>query len=321
MEKSKKTAKIKAANEIIASGAKYLVIDLSKGHKAESFPLEKLDSEPTEGWTDEYKTKKLVLRRVMYKESPYYIGVFELTETQSSRITGKSNYGGEITDGDYDDDGSTSKFPRDRSSYEAIRGSVKGAQWPEGKDVDEGSFMGVLREKTGIISFDLPTEAQWEYACRAGGSEAAEDIKEVAWFEDTSGGLHHDVGTKKPNNFGLYDMYGNVLELCLDWYEKGTKRVIKGGGCKSYASDCYASFREGIDPTKYTNSNELFDSSKNVGFRICCASVSTAKDNEILKQQEEAELKAEEEKLAKIKEEMAPHFAKLYKDTLISHRF
>ena len=100
----------------------------------------------------------------------------------------------------------------------------------------------------------LPTEAQWEYACRAGSEKAfcfgdpdVEKLKEYAWFKVSSkdeNNLHiHEVGKKKPNAWGLYDMHGNVWEWCADWYEaykgnatedptgpaQGEKRVARGG--------------------------------------------------------------------------------------------
>jgi formylglycine-generating enzyme required for sulfatase activity len=109
----------------------------------------------------------------------------------------------------------------------------------------------------------LPTEAQWEYACRAGTSGAyAGSLDEMAWYGGykKNPGETHPVGQKKPNSAGLYDMQGNVEEWCLDCYEvklpggedpvrtSGSKRVLRGGGWLNDAEDCRSAYRLGLSP-------------------------------------------------------------------------
>ncbi len=119
--------------------------------------------------------------------------------------------------------------------------------------------------KTGL---SLPTEAQWEYACRAGtsGAYAARGkLDETAWYSDDPMAFRflgaHPVGEKQPNGFGIHDMHGNVWEWCEDWYQNdfyqestdardplcensgSRERVIRGGGWQSISMHCRSAFR------------------------------------------------------------------------------
>ena len=82
--------------------------------------------------------------------------------------------------------------------------------------------------------FRLPTEAEWQYACQAGTKEIRHgELNEIAWFKENSNNQTHEVGQKKPNEWGLYDMLGNVWEWCSDIYDEsiyGSYRIFRGGG-------------------------------------------------------------------------------------------
>ena len=268
----------------------YIVIDISGGPSAEFYPISYLDDIPEEGWTEEYKTTKFVLRKIeagdftmgspknergRYEEEiqhevtiekAFYIGVFETTQKQYELITGSnpSCFKGDAR-------------PVECVSYDMLRGNEKGAEWPISNDVDENSFFGRLRVKTGL-SFDLPTEALWEYACRARTTTALnngtnlsntaedENMNKLGRYmynggadKDDGGNIvaHAKVGSYLPNVWGLYDMHGNVLEWCLDWYTayKGDaidpmddgdrqNRVLRGGAWRDYARDCRSAYRD-----------------------------------------------------------------------------
>ncbi len=126
----------------------------------------------------------------------------------------------------------------------------------------------------------LPTEAQWEYAARAGetGPYSGGMLDEVAWYRGNSESETHPVGTKKPNAWGLHDMLGNVREWCADWYESelkggvdprgaasGSYRVSRGGGWDSHANNCRVALRGNNDPT--------LSFSNRFGFRVARSSV------------------------------------------------
>ena len=205
--------------------------------------------------------------------TPYYIAVFELTQKQYSLVMGASP-------SEYKGD----KRPVEKVSYDMIRGSHNGVQWPFSSSVDASSFMGKLRARTGM-SFDLPTEAQWEYACRAGttsaynnGGSSEGDMKKVGRYtgntSDGKGGdysKHTLVGSYMPNEIGLYDMHGNVWEWCLDWHgsaltnnminpkgsSAGDARVLRGGSWGRVASCCTSGFR-GFNKSSVVDNNYGF---------------------------------------------------------------
>lgn len=125
----------------------------------------------------------------------------------------------------------------------------------------------------GETGLKLPTEAQWEYACRAGttGPFAGNTIlTEMGWFRDNSDEKYHPVGEKKPNDFGLYDMRGNVWEWCADVYKetfystpeakrrdplctRGSElRVFRGGGWDCPAKWCRSAYRWGWPPDSFS---------------------------------------------------------------------
>jgi len=259
----------------------YMVIDLSGGTKAFKYPVTYLADVPKGGWTDKYKTEKLVMRRIetgtFKMGSPeneqgrsndesqhkvkltqaFYIGVFEVTQRQWEQVTGKTAgaFKGLV-------------LPVEMVNYNDIRGSSAGAGWPATNSVDEASFMGALRAKTGLVTFDLPTEAQWEYACRAGtDSPYAGDLDEMAWIKGNSGKTTHPVGQKRPNAWGLFDMHGNVFEWCLDWREEysagstidpkgeasGSARVIRGGSWYYDAQQCRSAHHFGNSGRRLAN--------------------------------------------------------------------
>ena len=160
----------------------YCVIDLSEGANATNYPLTYLDAEPRNGWSDEYKTEKLVLRLIepgtfvmghlaesnnkphdVTLTKPYYIGVFEITQMQYELVTGGDHYE------EFQRRDSLGTKPVAKISYDLIRGRSEDSKWLNSQDdiPTASSFIGKLRTRTGM-DFDLPTEAQWEYACRAG---------------------------------------------------------------------------------------------------------------------------------------------------------
>ncbi len=282
---------VKVVAEVVPPPPKtFMTIDLTDGSVSYS------PEEPTGGWTEEYKTTKLALKRIeagtFYMGTPtdavsphrdskdcvkhevtltkaFYVGVFEVTQKQYQLITGTdpSNFKGD-------------NRPVEGISYNTITG--------------EGGFFALLNERTGL-TFGLPTEAQWEYACRAGTDTdlndgenltngGTEDLKmnEVGRYgynkNFPQGGYqyyeHTVVGLYRPNGWGLYDMHGNVCEYCRDFISpyNGTEPVtdqvgqtssnyltVRGGFFSSNPIDCRSASRS--FQTKVSTANSR-------GFRV-----------------------------------------------------
>ena len=139
-------------------------------------------------------------------------------------------------------------------------------------------FCQKLSQQTGK-KYQLPSESQWEYACRAGSKgqwcfgDNESNLDKYAWYSDNSGNKTHAVGGKNPNAWGLYDMHGNVWEWCEDGYvdnyqntpRDGTSYskksmeciVLRGGGCLNNADDCRSANRD-WDTRDYNYNNDGF---------------------------------------------------------------
>ena len=224
----------------------------------------------------------------------FYIGVFPVTEKQWKSVTGDSRTFW----------GNTDVSMICNVKWTEIRGSNISDNWPASSAVAQDSFLGKLRNRatgtmpTGYV-FDLPTEAQWEYSCRAGTTTAwnnGTDISVDADGRDLNLDLlgvyviHPNadgtagyptapfpmVGTKLPNDWGLYDMHGGILEWCTDYYKaditmyvtdpKGPdshpteNRILRGGGWRYAAKYCRSAWRTSQEPTalKLARSREGF---------------------------------------------------------------
>jgi formylglycine-generating enzyme required for sulfatase activity len=190
--------------------------------------------------SDEYDGEK---PKHQVKLQEFYLGKYPVTQEQYQAVMGKN----------------PSNFKDD------LKNPVEQVSWNEAKE-----FCKKLNQLIVGKDFRLPTEAEWEYACRAGtqtryyfGDDAAK-LGDYGWYDENSGSKTHPVGQKKPNDWGLYDMSGNVWEWCEDPYHdsyankpENTKnngntiwlsgnvslRVLRGGSCFNYSRNCHSAKR------------------------------------------------------------------------------
>ncbi len=316
-EKTFTSQNVKVFAEIVRYIEQYMVINVSAGSGSTAvYPVTYLHGVPEGGFTNAtYRGDNIVLRliqpgsflmgspttepgRTAASEvqhavaitKPFYIGVFQITQNQYLKVMNANP-------SEVKGDGGR---PVEKAKYnDQIRGTADTAthryDWPWTNEVASTSFMGKLRAKckewnadtqtydkdiAGL--FDLPTEAQWEYACRAGTTTPFNNGVACATVGDldtqltllgrckSNGGStsqHAVVGTAgAPNAWGLYDMHGNVYEWCLDWYkadvqnienpsvdpvgaDSGSTRVIRGGSYSVNSQNCRSASRDSAEPS------------------------------------------------------------------------
>jgi formylglycine-generating enzyme required for sulfatase activity len=174
---------------------------------------------------------------------PFYLGKYEVTQAQWEAVMGENS----------------------PSRHKGPANPVENVSWEEVRE-----FIEKLNKKEGTARYRLPTEAEWEYAARAGtdtpyffGNDKKE-LSEYAWHGDNSRGRTHPAGEKRPNPWGLYDIYGNVWEWVEDWFdenfyadspeadprgpEEGSRRVFRGGGWEYSAEECRSATRGWLAP-------------------------------------------------------------------------
>jgi formylglycine-generating enzyme required for sulfatase activity len=192
----------------------------------------------TMGDADNGPTHKVTLTQA------FELGQYEVTQEQYEKVMGKNP-----------------------SHFKGKQNPVEKVSWDEAVEFCRKLSELPAEKKAGYV-YRLPTEAEWEYACRAGTKtkyscgDSESELGDYAWSVKNSGRTTHPVGQKKPNAWGLYDMHGNVWELCQDWYGKypsgsttdptgaasGSDRVLRGGSWFRSSDYCRSAFRIRFTP-------------------------------------------------------------------------
>ena len=237
-------AETKEAGGKAKSPPKELTVDLGKGVKLEmvlipagEFLMGSPDSDKVAD-SDEKPQHRVRITK------PFYLGKYLVTQQQWEAVMGSNP-----------------------SEFKGPKNPVEEVSWD-----DCQQYLDKLNKRQGnpASKFVLPTEAQWEYACRAGSKtrycfgDDEKQLGEYAWYGANSGDKTHPVGEKKPNAWGLYDMHGNVWEWCQDWYDggyyaksptddptgpaTGSDRVDRGGSWFNPAWGCRSAGRNGYGP-------------------------------------------------------------------------
>jgi len=201
------------------------------------------------GMTKNEFGEDVLRKRVVTISKPFYLGKYEVTQEQWVAVMGSGS---------------------NPSSDKGRTNPVENVSWN-----DVQVFIQKLNQKEGGQKYRLPTEAEWEHAARAGinteyffGNDPG-PLGQYAWFVENSQGTTHPVGEKKPNPWGLYDIYGNVFEWVQDWdgenWKKdepvtdptgpssGSGRVFRGGCWGDFAEFCRSAYRNSITPGNRIN--------------------------------------------------------------------
>ncbi|MEC8555072.1 MAG: formylglycine-generating enzyme family protein [Planctomycetota bacterium] len=188
---------------------------------------------------------------------PFMLGVYEVTQEQYERVMGVNP-----------------------SEFKGPQNPVEKVSWEDAVEFCQ-KLSALPEERSAGRVYRLPTEAEWEYACRAGTTtdysfgDDAVSLDKYAWYGKNSGRETHPVGQKQPNAWGLYDMHGNVFEWCADGYgdypsdavtdptgaKSGSSRVLRGGSWGRAAEVCRSAYRYRLHPSYRFNF---------YGFRVTC---------------------------------------------------